>query len=191
MPTLEKQDTLIQRNVDYETGEIQERVQHKTSTIRKHTTEEEYIKVYYNTFLASLGDASDPLSSFLVELGKRMTYSKDGQVVYLIKPVKEEIAQVIGKSLVTIKRMINRCEKLGLLIHKRDKNGNAVRGVYIVSPFVIAKGNWGDVRVLQLKFNAQLEELEITPLAKPKYIAETENKGFQLSDPESDDSDSK
>lgn len=131
-------------------------------TITKHVDEEKFIKVYYDTYIASVGANHSPLSPFLMELGKRMSYSSDGQIVVLIKPVKEEIAKSLGISLTRVEHMIKECVDLGLII----RTG---RGVYSVSPFIMAKGDWSEVKALQLTYNKELKRLNIeAPL--PTYM---------------------
>ena len=134
----------------------------RSVSITKHVDEEAFIKVYYDTYIASVGANHSPLSPFLMELGKRMSYSNDGQIVTLIKPIKEQIAAELGISLTRVEHMIKECVDLGLII----RTG---RGVYSVSPFIMAKGDWAEVKALQLTYNKELKKLNIqAPL--PTYL---------------------
>ena len=144
-------------------------------TITKHYDEENFIKVYYDTYIASVGANKSPLSPFLMELGKRMSYSSKGQIVTLIKPVKEEIADSLGISLTRVEHMIKECVDLGLII----RTG---RGVYAVSPFIMSKGDWAEVKALQLTYNKALETLNIeAPL--PSYLQEAKKSSWELQQP--------
>ena len=143
-----------------------------TVTISKQIDEENFIKVYYDTYIASVGANRSPLSPFLMELGKRMSYSNTGQIVTLIKPVKEEIAESLGISLTRVEHMIKECVDLGLII----RTG---RAVYSVSPFIMAKGDWAEVKALQLTYNKVLEKLNIeAPL--PSYLQEAKKSSWTL-----------
>lgn len=160
---LTRTDTIQGHLINPVTGEVDYDVRAvRSATLTKHVDEENFIKVYYDTYIASVGANHSPLSPFLMELGKRMSYSTSGQIVTLIKPVKLEIAAELGVSLTRIEHMIKECVDLGLII----RTG---RGVYAVSPFIMAKGDWAEVKALQLSYNKELQKLKIqAPL--PSYM---------------------
>lgn len=158
----------IQGNLlDPDTGEVKCGVDAtRTVSITKNVDEENYIKLYYDTYLASIGANRSYLSPFLIELGKRMSYSKQGQVVTLIKSVKEEIAESLGVSYSRVCHMITECVDRGLLVR-------ASRAVYSVSPMVMAKGDWEDIMALQITYYKELRRCNIE-VALPKYLQDSE-----------------
>lgn len=146
--------------IDGQTGEILKH--HEVEHIKFKSvpqTEENFIKVYYNTYLALMDYNHSSLSYFLMVLGKYMSYSKDGQIVCLYKSVKEEIATSLGISVVRVNQMIKDCIELGI-IERKD------RGVYSVSPFVISKGNWKETSALQIEYNDKAGKMLISSVDK-------------------------
>lgn len=153
---LVQQENWIDTKVDGQTGEIIE--QHELEHRKFKSvpiTEDKFVKIYYDTFLALLDYNHSSLSHFLIVLGKYMSYSNDGQVVCLYKGVKEEIAKSLGVSMVRVNQMINDCIKLNLIMRKD-------RGIYAVSPFVIAKGDWRETKALQIEYNNEFNNMLIT-----------------------------
>lgn len=149
--------------IDPVTGEItQEAREIKHSAIYKDIDEGEFVKVYYDVFTASLGENRGPLTPFLIEVGKRMTYSEDGQIIVLVKEIKESIARSLGVSIVSVNRLITQCVNNGLFI----RTG---RSVYAVSPLVMAKGKWQNIRALQIAYDAELKKMKID-VPRPEYL---------------------
>lgn len=151
-----QEDRYIERQVDGQTGEI---VKYNEITRQRFASypvnEEKFIKIYYNTYLASIGENHSALSTFMIAIGKRMSYSKEGQTVYLFIDEKKEIAEEIGVTLNRVEHMIKECCDLELLIRLR-------RGKYAVSPFIMAKGEWKEVKALQLNYDSELKNLKIS-----------------------------
>lgn len=157
------QDNITQNIIDPTTGEITHtQTVSKIHAVTKPMDEENFVKVYYNTFLASIGENQSKLTPFLISVAKRMSYSTEGQQIILIKRVKEEIAKEIGVSLSRVNHMILESKNLGLLI-------SVGRGVYAVSPLILGKGTWDEVRALQITYNKKLQELSIDA-PRPSYL---------------------
>lgn len=157
-----------QNIINAQTGEVEHTiVTSDIHAVSQPMDEESFVKIYYNTFLASIGENKSKLTPFLISIAKRMSFSTNGQQIILIKPVKEEIANEIGVSLSRVNHMIGEAKNLGLLI-------SSGRGVYAVSPFIMAKGAWNEVRALQLTYNKQLKELNINA-PRPHYLQKHRN----------------
>lgn len=162
---------------DAETGELKNSSTIKeVHTFSKQVQEEAFIKVYYRTFLASI-DGNIALAGFLIAVGKRMTYSSDGQIACLYKPAKEDIAKELGVSLSRVNQYITQATDLGLLLR-------VDRGYYQMSPFLIGKGEWRDVHTLQIEFNKSLNTINVTTATKPAAFEEQEAMGRTIIDSE-------
>ena len=163
--------------IDPVTGEIIDHVSAtKVSQIFKGVPEENFIKVYYDTFLASVGSNESVYTPLLLEIGKRMTWSENGQIVILIKSTKESIARSMGITLGRVNNMISDLVKMGLLIRVE-------RATYAVSPFIMAKGEWDNVLSLQLNYNSALHQIEVSqpnriPAPRPEHLKKIEKMGF-------------
>ena len=163
MSRLERTEEKHYEIVDPETGEITHEAREvDLITAFKNVDEERFVKVYYDVYMATLGANQSSLSPFLMAIGKRMTYSQEGQIVILIKQVRDDIANELGVSYTRVSHMITECVKLGILI----RTG---RSVYAVSPFVMAKGDWPNVKRLQMRYDAELKKMEISA-PRPKYL---------------------
>lgn len=161
---------------DAETGELKDSATIKeVHTFSKTVEEEAFIKVYYRTFLAAI-DGNIALAGFLIAVGKRMSYSSNGQIVCLYKPAKKDIAWELGVSLSRVNQYITQAVELGLLLRKE-------RGYYQVSPFLIGKGEWRDVHTLQIDFNEAISTINITTPKHPA-VEEQEAMGRKVVDSE-------
>lgn len=163
--------------VDPQTGEVLERRRDHMTSFRRGVTEDNFVKLYYDVYLATIGAGENALTPLLVELAKRMTYSDEGQIVILIKQVREQIAAALAVSDSYIKKQVAKLCDLGVLAH-------VGRATYQVSPFVLAKGDWDQIQALQLTYDARLHKLGVDA-PRPKYLAEAHKKGYQ---PTTDDS---
>ena len=158
--------------VDPRTGEVLERRRDHMTSFRRGVTEENFVKLYYDVYLATIGAGENALTPLLIELAKRMTYSTDGQIVILIKRVREQIAAALECSDSYIKKQVAKLCELGVLAH-------VGRATYQVSPFVLAKGDWDEIQALQLTYDARLHKLGVDA-PRPKYLADARKKGYQL-----------
>lgn len=177
----QKFDQYREQAVDPQTGEVVEyRTEHQT-TYRRAVSEEAFVKIYYDTYLATLGAADNPLSPLLIAIGKRMSYSTTGQVVHLGKDDRADIAAELGgRSDTYIKHNIKKLCDMGILA----RVGGPRSAKYQVSPFVLAKGDWRDVQALQLSYDARLGQMGVE-VPRPKYLEKAHKQGYQ---PVSDDS---
>ena len=172
----QKFDQYRDQIVNPQTGEVLERRSEHQTTYSRPISEEAFIKVYYNTYLATLGAVDSPLSTLLIAIGKRMTYSTTGQVVYLTKDARADIAAELGgRSDSYIKHSIKDLCDLGVLA----RVGGPRSATYQVSPFVLAKGDWTDVQALQLSYDAKLHKMGVEA-PRPKYIEKAHKQGYQL-----------
>ena len=122
--------------IDSETGEIL-----KTTDIKSFQVEKEpnYVKMYIDDIskLKNIPPSSNEVLNVLV---RNMSY---GNIVVMIKPIKDRIMEHTGLSLNTINKSIDNLYKAGILIRQS-------RGVYLVDPTLFAKGKWEDIKKLRL-----------------------------------------
>ena len=161
--------------VDPRTGEVYVAKSDKLTTIQQGVSEERFVKIYYETYLATLGAGESALSPFLLELGKRMAYSDQGQIIHLTKGTRAEIAKNLGCSDVNVRKMTKKLCDLGVLARIDGPHS----ATYLVSPFIIAKGDWKDIQALQLTYDARLGQMGVE-VPRPKYLAEAHKQGYQL-----------
>lgn len=122
--------------VNHETGEISREVEVLSSQVPQ---EPRFVKMYIDDVL-KLKDVPKASSDVLSVLLANMTY---GNVVVMIKPIKEMIALKTGLKSNTINKAIQNLHKAGILIRKN-------RGVYLIDPCLFAKGKWEDISKLRL-----------------------------------------
>lgn len=172
----EQIDKLI---TDTTTGEVLlQQSEVKTTTVQIEKKEEQFVKIYYDTYLAAMECNHSDISDILIAIGKRMTYSTEGQIIVLSAPIKEEIAREVNKSI----RQIERAVKLLIEKNMLKRVGGPRSGTYYVSPFVLAKGKWNAVQALRLEYSKKNGTLSISGISPaeiedqndPKLIEETE-----------------
>lgn len=122
--------------IDHETGEII-----KTDDLKSYAVESEpnYVKMYIED-IGKLKDVPPASNDVLGVLVRNMSY---GNMVVMIKPIKDKIKEETGLSLNTINKSIQNLYKAGILIRQS-------RSVYIVDPTLFAKGKWEDIKKLRL-----------------------------------------
>lgn len=122
--------------IDHETGEII-----KTDDLKSYAVESEpnYVKMYIDD-IAKLKDVPQASNDVLRVLVRNMSY---GNLVVMIKPIKDKIKEETGLSLNTINKSIQNLYKAGILIRQS-------RSVYLVDPNLFAKGKWEDIKKLRL-----------------------------------------
>lgn len=128
-----QQNTII---MDSETGEILEQERKESLSVGK---EPNYYKVYIND-LANLQGLNTTEKMVLEILSANMTFNN---LIVIIKPIKEKLVQLTGKSFDGIKKAIQELAKKNILL-KED------RACYRVNPKYIAKGKWEDIKALRL-----------------------------------------
>lgn len=122
--------------VDHQTGEISKEVQILSSKVEQ---EPRFVKMYIDDVL-KLKDVPKASSDVLSVLLANMSY---GNVVIMIKEIKEIIAQKTGLKPNTVNKSIQNLHKAGILIRKG-------RSIYVVDPTLFAKGSWEDISKLRL-----------------------------------------
>ena len=145
-------------NIDYNTGEIKNKEEYQECYV---DNEPEYIKLYIE-HICTFNGLKQGISPVLLKFCSYLTYPKkssQNQLIYINKTIKEEIAAELG---VTEKR-INQAltEFINADIFKKildEKTQKYRRGVYIVNPYILAKGKWNDIK----KFRATFDYIEKT-----------------------------
>jgi len=170
-----RQDTREIERIDPTTGEIKDVIREtRGHTISRSFKEPNFVKVYYDTFLATIGENENPLSNFLIAIGKHMILKDNMQIVHLDKFTKDLIAEELGKSPERIKSYIRECVKLDLLY----RIGSPRSGVYAVSPFIMTRSQSQDVVKLQMNYEARSGMLTISKPDPQKQIEQLKFEGF-------------
>lgn len=176
MGQMKRQDVREREIIDPLTGEVIAKERDvNTSVITRHFAEENYIKVYYDTFLAAIGENESPLSDFLIAIGKYMVVRDNMQIVQLTKFTKELIAEDLGRSLTRVEHYITECAKKGIL----SKMGTGRTATYAVSPFIMSRSKPQDVVALQMNYVARQGVLEISKPDPKKKIEQLKFTGFE------------
>lgn len=138
----------VTRNIDFETGELVEE-ERKRILRKKNIPEPNFIKIYLDCMLSFTGVKHIP-SDFLMQLCKYVTYANNkGKQMYvkISKMERDEIASELGISDSMVKRHIRNCIDSGILFKSK------YRASFIVNPFLIAKGEWANIKELRAEFN--------------------------------------
>lgn len=176
MGQFKRQDVMEREIIDPITGEVIAKERNiNTSLITKHLGEENYVKIYYDTFLAAIGENSSPLSDFLIIVGKYMFTMDNMQVIEFTKIKKEIIARDLNKKVNTIEHYITDCVKRELFI----KIGEGRSAMYAVSPFIMSRSKTKDIETLQLNYEARRGVLEISKPDPKKQIEQLKFTGFE------------
>ena len=129
-------------HIDAETGEIKRDMITNTFMVGR---EPEYIKIYYTHVLADCMQPDGKMSryiDFLISVAPYITYADEGEVFFVNKVVKQQIAKHLGVQERQITHYITDMVHLGML-------KKLTRGMYHVNPLVIGKGKWQDIERLQ------------------------------------------
>ena len=98
-----------------------------------------YVKMYVED-IALLNRLPKSASKVLTVLVANMSY---GNIVVLIKPIKEEIVKQTGLSYSGVKKSIIDLTKSGLIIRRE-------RSVYLIDPKLFGKGSWSNIKKLRM-----------------------------------------
>lgn len=128
-----QQNTII---IDNDTGQVLEQERKESLAVGK---EPNYYKVYIND-LANLQGLNPTEKMVLEILSANMTFDN---LIVLIKPIKEKLVKMTGKSFDGIKKAIQELTKKKILLKEE-------RACYRVNPKYIAKGKWEDIKALRL-----------------------------------------
>lgn len=133
--------------IDGETGEVKEI---QESKVVRDSSEPDFIKLYYKTFL-SFNNINDIPLDFVLQLCEYIGYanSSDQQMTITVNKMMKEnmIKRLNYKSISSIDKILKKCVSQGLLFKTQ------YRGVYVVNPFFIAKGSWNIIKKLQGQFD--------------------------------------
>ena len=146
--------------IDKMTGEI---VAETSQTLKKSSTEPDYIKLYYKVMLAFNGCADVPLD-FIIAISGFMTWANgsDQMVFKNDKLTKGSICSQLGIKDSMCTKYVKRCVESGLLFPM-----DGYRGYYYVNPFFIAKGKWENIKSLQSSFSYLDGKWECTIESEP------------------------
>ena len=122
--------------VDSKSGEILQKTSVEKSVVEG---EPNFVKLYIDDIL-KLKDIPKASNDVLNILVKNMSY---GNVVVMIKPIKDMIAEETGLKLNTINKAIQNLHEAGILIRKN-------KSIYLVDPNLFGKGKWEDIKKLRL-----------------------------------------
>lgn len=143
----EKQKIIYEKEIDVIdtlTGEIITRTNEVVKTVEK---EPPFIKLYLNTMLEFQGIKNISVD-ILISFCNYITYANNKQMeIYFNKRNKEEIAKNHKMSVSMVNKYITKCIEANIFF-KTD-----CRGVYLVNPFLIAKGEWKNIKLLRTEFD--------------------------------------
>lgn len=159
MRTKKKMSLQITNEVtDFNTGEIKTSNEYKEFYVEN---EPEYIKLYID-HICIFNGLSHSISPILLKLCSYMTFQKeedDSQLIFVSAFTKEKVAKSLNLTINRINQALTEIIDAGIFKRIYDeKTGKIKRGVYIVNPYIIAKGKWKDIK----KFRATFDYMEKT-----------------------------
>lgn len=109
--------------------------------------EPNFIKVYYNTVMA-FHNISGISIDFICLLSEHISYANgDEQIMlYTNSGMKKKMCEKLDIKINMLNKLFRKCVECGILFNTED------RGTFIVNPFIIAKGEWKNIRQLQCSF---------------------------------------
>lgn len=162
----------VNQVTDLSTGEI---VSETKEIVKMQEREPDYIKLYLDCVCTFKG-LNKALSPILVAFCSYMTWADSKhvkQVIFMNKYTKDAVAKDVGVTIDRVNQALRDITKADIF---RKIDGS--RGVYEVNPFIIARGQWSDIKVLRANFdfmNGTIEpviedskQMEITDY--PEYL---------------------
>lgn len=131
-----------------ETGEV---IEHTETKYKQVSIEPNYVKVYVDAVIGLLGQSkTSKETDVLLILAKSMTYMNDEMPnkVNIDALLKKHIIKETGISEGALNNMLT-----GFV--KRDIIRRIGRGAYQLNPFMFAKGNWSNVRRIQMDWSEE------------------------------------
>jgi hypothetical protein len=122
--------------IDGETGEI---IRHRKFTSTLIDKEPPHVKIYLQD-IAKINDLPPAAAKVLNILVQNMGYNN---MVPMLKPFKEVICN-------TLDIKMNTLEKVIALLKEKQILHTFSRGLYILDPYLFAKGRWADIKNLRL-----------------------------------------
>ena len=121
-------------------------------------SEPPFVKIYFDTQL-SLNNLNSSLAPYVIEFSKYMTFANDKNYKHMVQTtqiVKSMVAASLGVTLKAVESVITKLIKGGIFIpiYRETEDGGIVskkkmNSAYFVNPWVIAKGNWNDIKELR------------------------------------------
>ena len=132
----------------------------KRGNTPKTPTEPDYVKVYIEAMILTLGKGRQFSSetNLLFAMAKRMTYanSEMPMVVGMTGLVKKAIAEETGMSISFIDKTLTNLKKKDLI-----RSVSNERGYYQIDPRIFGRGNYKDIYSLQVKWTADTYERSV------------------------------
>lgn len=150
---------VLESTINYETGEIKE----ETTTIRTVVEREpDYIKLYVD-MICVFNEIESSFSKVILECSKYINYADDkhGGILEMTSFRKQNIADACNVSVSRISQAITTFIKKKIFIPYLKPNGKKQRGVFIVNPYIIARGKWDNIKKLRATFDFM--DKRITP----------------------------
>ena len=141
------QTTILDETVDHfngETGEIYQTTRRKIKKTKIEPTDE-FVKVskYLNTIFAY---NNIPLNLVPISLLIAQEMEFKTNIIYLLKPRKEEFAEMLGISLDRVNKLIKDCQKYNII-------RPVARATYEVNSYLFSTGTIAETRNLQAHFD--------------------------------------
>lgn len=149
----------VTEHFDVQTGEIFQNTKHRIKKSKIEPTDE-FIKVskYLNTIFAFNGI---PLNLVPISLLFAQYMEFKTNKIYLLKPTKEEFAQMLDISLDRVNKLIKECQSYDII-------RPVSRGIYEVNSFLYSTGNIAETRDLQAHFDFDKNAFITTATQKNK-----------------------
>lgn len=160
-----------QEFVNTETGEV---VTSCRGIVKRQDKEPDYVKLYLNTMLSFSG-INNVSVEFLVCLCNHLDnrYINDEKKPLVFKNDaynKDEMAKELGIGVPMVKKHIKKLVDAGVLI-KTNR-----RSVYFVNPYLLARGQWQNIKSLQMHFELYSGEWRVDTVLNPEAPETEENK---------------
>ena len=142
---------VLESKINYETGEIKE----ETTTIRTVAEREpDYIKLYVD-MICVFNEIESSFSKVILECSKYINYADDkqGGLLEITSFRKQNIEDACNVSVSRINQAITTFVKKNIFIPYLKPDGTKQRGVFIVNPYIIARGKWDNIKKLRATFD--------------------------------------
>lgn len=142
---------VLESKIDYNTGEVKE----ETTTIRTVAEREpDYIKLYVD-MICVFNEIENSFSKVILECSKYINYADDkqGGLLEITSFRKQNIAEACNVSVSRINQAITTFIKKNIFIPYLKPDGTKQRGVFIVNPYIIARGKWDNIKKLRATFD--------------------------------------
>ena len=133
---------------DKETGEI---IKNEHTITGKADSEPDFIKLYLNTMMAFQGIKDIP-TDLLISMCRTLQgqFNNDGETPLYFradKLAKTQMSKELDMSIDSVNKYIKKMCNSGIIFKTE------MRGVYIINPWIIAKGRYSNIKKLQAHFD--------------------------------------